>query len=657
MAEAELTPKEVGGFRILRRLASGATSDVLLARAEGPHGFQRVVALKILLARTQADPEFERQFAAEASAYARLSHPSIVKLYDFFSADGQLVMVLEFVDGLPLHKLRAMLAIGGERIDDRAALFLGHRMFSALAAAHSAKDPATGEFAPVVHHDVNPSNVLVPWDGHVKVGDFGMAKVSSAQAEPRAGFVKGTYGYIAPEQAAGETVSVRADVYSAGLILWELLARRKAVQRGSLSDIDVVKAMATPEYPPLDLLRPDVDAAVRDAVRRSLEPNPDKRSVSAEEMVNILGAAMPGEEGRVALSKALARIRPAGAGDPLAATPAAPVLAGNGAGSPELEKAATYPTVGEDGQPLRKIAFYGRIKLPSTPDQAAPTAPPAGMPRAVPRPVGDPPAADPSKAKKPSDFPTVRAPPLEGEDSDQATLLTGRVPLLAPLEGNAAPDPISTAPMTPAVSVSLEGARPSSPPGEPSVEVRASSPPAAVGEASDAEGGLAALVAEELAAAAEASDAPDTEQDPVLAADVPSPAVTSASATSPTVPPSRAPAQRGFPWGIAVAVSVVLGGGAAVFLLRGSPNGETPTQGTEPAAGAPAVVPISPAAAATAAAPTASTAPPPSSFPQASAVASAAWGRCDRTATRPVNPAATASTSVARLQPSEPVAP
>jgi serine/threonine protein kinase len=209
----ELTPKEVGGFRILRRLASGAASDVLLARAEGPHGFQRVVALKILLAKTKADPDFERHFAAEASAYARLSHPAVVKLYDFFAADGQLVMVLEFVDGLPLHKLRAMLAIAGERIDDKAALFLGLRIFSALAAAHGARDPATGEFAPIAHSDVNPSNILVPWDGHVKLGDFGIARAAGLQSDPRSGFIKGTYGYVAPEQVTGDGATLSADVY------------------------------------------------------------------------------------------------------------------------------------------------------------------------------------------------------------------------------------------------------------------------------------------------------------------------------------------------------------------------------------------------------------------------------------------------------------
>ena len=125
-------------------------------------------------------------FAREAAAYARLSHPAIVKLYDFFSDDGQLVMVLEYVDGLPLHKLRALLkpprpcpSTTARPCSSRA------RIFGALSAAAHGADPQTGEFAPVIHRDVNPSNVLIPWDGHVKIADFGIAKVAGVPTTTR----------------------------------------------------------------------------------------------------------------------------------------------------------------------------------------------------------------------------------------------------------------------------------------------------------------------------------------------------------------------------------------------------------------------------------------------------------------------------------------
>ncbi len=293
----------------MRRLATGGTSDVLLARAEGPHGFERTVVLKLLLQQFRRDQPMEKMFAREAAAYARLSHPAIVKLYDFFSAEGQLVMVLEYIDGLPLNRFRAILRKNGEQVDDRSSIFVASRVFAALAAAHGARDPETGEFAPVIHRDVNPSNILIPWDGHVKLADFGIAKVAGVPTDTQSGFIKGTYGYMAPEQVRGEQVTVRTDVYAASLLLWELLARRKAVQRGALPEVEVLRAMASPTLPSLDVLRPDLPQRLRETIARGLEPSPEARSVTAEEMLVVLRESVTSNEGRNVLAETLTRVR------------------------------------------------------------------------------------------------------------------------------------------------------------------------------------------------------------------------------------------------------------------------------------------------------------------------------------------------------------
>ncbi|MDB4996233.1 MAG: serine/threonine protein kinase, partial [Myxococcaceae bacterium] len=244
--ESEPPPEQVAGFRVIRRLATGGTSDVLLARADGPNGFERTVVLKLLLARYKQDPKFERMFAREAAAYARLNHPSIVKLFDFFSTDSrhgsELVMVLEFVDGISLAQLRAQLQTAKASLDDRAAIFLASSVFAALAAAHAARDVETNDFAPVIHRDVNPSNILIPWDGHVKLADFGIAKVTGLTGDTKVGRIKGTFGYMAPEQVRGEEVTVRADVYAATLLLWELLAKRRAIQNSQLPELEILRA-------------------------------------------------------------------------------------------------------------------------------------------------------------------------------------------------------------------------------------------------------------------------------------------------------------------------------------------------------------------------------------------------------------------------------
>ncbi len=664
---SELVPKEVGGFRILRRLASGASSDVLLARAEGPHGFQRVVALKIILAGPGHDAEFERNFAKEASAYARLSHPAVVKLYDFFAVEGQLVLVLEYVDGLPLHKLRAMLASGGHLIDDRAALFLGFRVFSALAAAHAARDPALGELAPIVHYEVNPSNVLVPWDGNVKVADFGIARAARIETDARTGFIKGTYGYSAPEQASRKEATLRADVYSAGLILWELLARRKAIQRGTLNDAQVAEAMAHPGYPSLDRVRPDLDASVRDAVRRALEPDPDRRDITAEAMVDVLRRSVHPDDGRKALAEAMGRVRPAGA-DPLAAT--APVVS-EGDQAPRVhlegrfdpEETAPHTAVSEEpASDLGKIAFYGRIKFPAQSDAPPPVVgdpgpfipPPAGVPQALRAGAEASPRPDLARTAE-----TVAAPPrnLLGRSVPRPALDKRPQPDAEPPASDRVPmtDPV---PSPPEKTVPGSSAFAADPPPADTSTAPTQPPPAmfAISDLTEPSGEIPKAPffppdppPEPPVASAPARSSPSTERSP--AGPVPPPVAHSRTAA--TVPPMvnappyvasslAPPPPRRTPWAL-LAIALVVALGAAVILLapafplpaapprppapRPAPSpaeraDPPPSAASAPPAAASAAPPAAVSASAAAAAPSASAAPPPSASAAASASAS-----------------------------------
>jgi hypothetical protein len=300
----------VGGYRVIRRLATGGTCDVLLAKAEGPHGFGRLVVLKLLLSKYSGDEQFARMFAREAAAYARLDHPSIVRLFDFFSLDGQLVMVLEYVEGMTLSRLVTLARTQNVELPDVCAFYLGSRIFSAIAAAHSARDPETQATAPVIHRDVNPTNVLLPWDGHAKITDFGIAKVAGITNDTQMGLIKGTYGYMAPEQVKGEVVTVRADVYAGAIVLWELFAKRPALMRDELPEVELLRMMAEPRLASLDALRPDLDRRVRDAMRVALEPDARKRLISAQDMVTVFRAVGPGDDGRNKLAATLERLRP-----------------------------------------------------------------------------------------------------------------------------------------------------------------------------------------------------------------------------------------------------------------------------------------------------------------------------------------------------------
>ncbi len=298
----------VGGYRVVRRLATGGTSDVLLAKAEGPHGFERQVVLKVLLTQYEHDSELKAMFAREAAAYARLAHPAIVRLYDFFANGDQLVMVLEYIDGPPLSRLRGMLKTMGQPFDDVTAMHVAACVFEALAAAHSATDDA-GDPAPVIHRDVNPSNILVSWDGSVKLADFGVAKVTGVNHQSTAGLIKGTYGYMAPEQVKGEAVTPRADVYAGAIVLWEMLTKRRAFIRGALPEIEVLRELAEPRIVSIDTLRPDLDRGLRDLIKRSLEPHADRRTMTAEEIVATLRGFVSAEMGQARLCTSLGLVR------------------------------------------------------------------------------------------------------------------------------------------------------------------------------------------------------------------------------------------------------------------------------------------------------------------------------------------------------------
>ncbi len=688
--QQESFPDSIAGFRILRRLATGGTSDVLLAESTAPRGAERVVVLKLLLARYKNDPKFERMFAREATAYARLNHPCIVKLYDFFSTDtrhgSELVMVLEFVDGVPLNRLRAWLAGRTEALDDRAAVFLAACVFSALASAHAAPDPDTGETAPVIHRDINPSNVLLPWDGYVKLTDFGIAKVTGVTGDTKVGRIKGTFGYMAPEQVKGETTSTRTDVYAASLMLWELLARRRAIQHQALSELEALRAMAHPSLPSLDVLRPELPAELRALVARGLEPDPARRDLSADEAANVLGSIVSAEEGRAVLAATLNRLRggrettddglPPSSSYAPATVPEPPLsesdfdtnvaLLPHGMSDPAQRPLPRFPTEPDAGEapPPPRAAPRPPSQAPRPPSQAprAPSQPP--RPVQPPRP----PAVAPRPARGVSARTLAFGDKLPMGGAPEAAALPavppGRVPELVesrpelPLHvAEATPDTVPLAPPVtlplppPVLTPAVPKTAPMEPPiaSAPAYTPRPVSPFAATAFATT-HPSMQAITApaapppvappvQEARAQAPAAAAPADEPGRPLWY-VPAP-------VAPSMPPLEPPLQDkgGRLWAIGafVLVFVVVLGAGAFFLLRGRSNA-----GAEPAASASAPVPrvasasarpplavpsvlVAPSASAAAsplasvtAPPIASAAPEASAAPSPSAAASAA---------------------------------
>jgi eukaryotic-like serine/threonine-protein kinase len=213
------------GFEILERLGSGGAGEVFLGKSKAG----RLVAIKVLSDTRERDEAFSNALAREASLCVRLTHPAIVQVRAFVEDEGFAAIVFDYVEGIALARLLRFCSALGARLPDRIGWHVVERVLAALTVAHAQKDEH-GQPAPIVHRDVSPSNVLISFQGDVKLTDFGIAKMLGVSPATRVGLVKGTLGCMAPEQARGEPVDERADVYAAGLLAWRLGTGRAPFQ-------------------------------------------------------------------------------------------------------------------------------------------------------------------------------------------------------------------------------------------------------------------------------------------------------------------------------------------------------------------------------------------------------------------------------------------
>ncbi len=402
------TSTKIGQFRILEPLGSGGAHDVFLAEDEA--GARAV--LKILVAPERNQGLFDPRIADEVSTYAALQHPNIIKVVDLFSTEGHFVIALEWVDGAPLSVVRAALKRNGGTLGDFAILYVCAAMFSALAAAHEAFD-SVGRPAPVVHRNVNPSNVHILWDGNVKLGNFNVANVVTVLRDSNPGFTWGSYGYIAPEQVNQHPVGPAADVYAATLVLWELLAGRKAIDRGTLSDADVLAAMSAPKIPLLETVRTDLDRRLFEAVRTGLEVDPARRTLTAASMRDLLVGLVDMGTERKRLATMLEPVRTS---TMRTRQPSKPVVA---------------PAKPAPPRPVAK-------SIP--PVHTAPAKPPKPEPDPFKAPVASLPAPPPAPVRPPPAPPPVASVPEPGPAAIASAPLPPLVPISPP---PASPEPVA----------------------------------------------------------------------------------------------------------------------------------------------------------------------------------------------------------------------
>jgi eukaryotic-like serine/threonine-protein kinase len=279
---------DLGGYEVVGRLAVGGMAEVYQARAkpstQRSPGEPDEVVLKRLLPTYRNDGAYVKAFVDEAKLTVRLRHPHIVRTFRLFKAGPDYLMVQELVAGRTLGFMQELLVKAGAAMPPEAACYITWCLLKALDYIHRAKLGDGG--GTIVHRDVNPSNVLLSVGGDVKLTDFGVADVEG-QVRGDAGALRGTLAYMSPEQVLGQPVDARSDLYSVGVILWELLASRRLFTGDS--EAELMHRVRDARAPLLSTLQPEElpDYAVQ-VVRKALFADKARRFQSAADFIRAL---------------------------------------------------------------------------------------------------------------------------------------------------------------------------------------------------------------------------------------------------------------------------------------------------------------------------------------------------------------------------------
>jgi len=282
-------PRQFGKYSLLKMLAKGGMGEIYLARSLGLSQFEKYYAIKKLLKKFTHDKDVGARFIDEAKLGARLQHPNIVQVFDLGVVDEELFMACEFVDGFDLRRVLRFCHEKRKRIPLDTALFMVREILSGLAYAHRQVD-AEGRSIDLIHRDISPQNVLVSFEGEVKIIDFGLAKSTQRSQETQANVLLGNFGYMSPEQARGHKLDVRTDVYSAGIVLFELVTGTKRfVDDNPLRLLEMV-ARPTPIMP--SDRSADIPKAIDRIYAQATAPQKEDRYPSAEQFRDAVTEAL-----------------------------------------------------------------------------------------------------------------------------------------------------------------------------------------------------------------------------------------------------------------------------------------------------------------------------------------------------------------------------
>jgi eukaryotic-like serine/threonine-protein kinase len=275
-------------YRVLRKIASGGMAEIYLALQQGVEGFQKQVVLKRILPALAADPSFVRMLVDEAHIASTLNHSNLVQVLDLRHSGSEYFLVLEFVDGWSLEQVRRRALKAKLKLPLPLALTIVGALCRALAYVHSRS--RDGRSLGIVHRDVTPQNVLLSAEGEVKLADFGIAKAMGKREKSATGVIKGKFAYMSPEQASGEELDHRSDLFSVGTVLYLLTTGKKPFE--GATDLDLIMQVRKGRYEKPSSFVRDFNPDVERFIARALRTNRNTRWQTADQMADRIDAIL-----------------------------------------------------------------------------------------------------------------------------------------------------------------------------------------------------------------------------------------------------------------------------------------------------------------------------------------------------------------------------
>ena len=267
-------PQQFGRYFLVDKIAVGGMAEVFKAKSYSEAGFEKLLVIKRILDHLSDNSDFVEMFIDEAKLSVELQHANIVQIYDFGRYGDNYYIAMECVEGKDIKGILRKLAQLRKVMPRELALLIAHEMCKGLDHAHKKANHA-GEPLHIVHRDISPSNIIVSYSGEVKVADFGIAKAESSAYDTRDGVLKGKYEYMSPEQASGQSIDHRSDLFATGIILHEMLTGRRLFKTDS--DLKTLEKIKNARVPPPSDLNPSVPAELDRLVLKALSRDPDDR--------------------------------------------------------------------------------------------------------------------------------------------------------------------------------------------------------------------------------------------------------------------------------------------------------------------------------------------------------------------------------------------